>query len=216
MAKDAKIKKDAAGSQVIKMTKMAVPVYLKDEVSPQLIAQAVYTLGKRTRVRRADTKERDQVRGGGRKPWKQKGTGRARVGSTRSPIWVGGGTTFGPHARRERVLGVPTKMLRKAFCGAMAHHASEKTLNFITVADKMPIKTQEVAKSFDKVGLLVMVDDSHAGLMRAVRNLPRVKLVMTAKATVQDVLQAEHIWVDEKSMDILEKRCTFVPTRNKE
>src|SRR3989344_4420590 len=87
-----------------------LPDFLTGTVSPLLLAQVRHTQRKRSRVRRAHTKERAEVRGGGRKPWKQKGTGRARHASTRSPIWVGGGTTFGPRVRKERVLRIPQAM----------------------------------------------------------------------------------------------------------
>src|SRR5687767_13595733 len=86
-----------------KVTKVAAPAFLAVAASPLLLAQALHTSRKRTRIRRAHTKERAEVRGGGRKPWKQKGTGRSRHGSSRSPIWVGGGTTFGPRSRHERI-----------------------------------------------------------------------------------------------------------------
>ncbi|MEK7556953.1 MAG: 50S ribosomal protein L4, partial [Patescibacteria group bacterium] len=134
--------------EAVTEVKMKTPEYLTKEVSPALLAQAVYTLHKRARVRTAHTKVRKEVRGGGRKPWKQKGTGRARHASIRSPIWVGGGVVFGPRVRKERVLELPSRMAKAALCGALAWHASAKTLGFVKVSGEIA-KTKEVAKFFD-------------------------------------------------------------------
>lgn len=190
---------------MIKKTKLAIPAFLKVEVSPALLAQAVHTLRKRTRIRRAHTKTRKDVRGGGKKPWKQKGTGRARHASIRSPIWVGGGTVFGPRARKERVVPLPKRMAKAALAGSLAAHAQAKTLEFVKVEGRVA-KTKEVARALNGPGILVLGNDN-ISLQRAVRNLPRVKALNVSQVTVQDILQAKKVWVDETALVALEKRC---------
>lgn len=190
---------------MLKKAKLAMPAFLNVTVSPALLAQAVHTLHKRTRIRRANTKTRKEVCGGGKKPWKQKGTGRARHASIRSPIWVGGGTVFGPRSRKERVVELPRRMARQALAGSLATHAQAKTLEFVKVEGQVA-KTREVADALSGPGVLVL-GDANISLRRAVRNLPRVRAVSVNHVTVQDVLGAKKVWVDEAALAALEKRC---------
>lgn len=191
---------------LIQKAKVAIPGYLKVQVSPMLLAQAVHTLQKRTRVRTAHTKIRSEVRGGGRKPWAQKGTGRARHASIRSPIWVGGGVVFGPRVRAERVLELPKQMAKAALGGALAYHVQEKTLEFVKVSGNAT-KTKDIAKYFEQPGLLIVSEKRQ--LNRAARNLPRLTVVGAAVVTVKDVVEAKHVWVDEAALSTLEQRCTL-------
>ncbi len=184
-----------------------MPAYFKIEVSPALIAQAVHTLQKRARVRTAHTKDRSEVRGGGKKPWKQKGTGRARHASIRSPLWVGGGRVGGPRTRKERVVELPTRMARKALAGVFGLHARQKSLEFIKITGE-PRKTSDVAEFLDEPGLLVL-GESHLSLRQATRNLPRLVTRPASQVTVQDVIGAKRVWVDEEALTILEKRCAI-------
>ena len=192
-------------TKLITKAAVSLPAYLKVEVSPHLIAQAVHTLSKRTRVRTAHTKTRKEVRGGGRKPWKQKGTGRARHASIRSPIWVGGGTVFGPRSRKERVVELPNRMARAALSGALAYHAQNKTLEFVKIAGEAK-KTKDVAAAISERGLLIL-NPEHMSLARAARNLPQLSVVAVHIVTVQDVLNASRVWIDEAALPALEKRC---------
>jgi len=194
-----------ATSSVITKARVSLPAYLKVEVSPLLLAQAMHTLSKRTRVRTAHTKTRKEVRGGGRKPWKQKGTGRARHASIRSPIWVGGGTVFGPRARKERVVELPKRMARAALAGALAFHAQNKTLEFVKITGEVK-KTKDVAAAVSDPGLLLLAAE-HMALGRAARNVARLSVINVETVTVQDILQAPRVWVDEAALPTLEKRC---------
>ena len=99
--------------------------------SPILLAQSIVVQRSRQRIRRAHTKDRSEVRGGGRKPWRQKGTGRARHGSIRSPIWVGGGVTFGPRSRSEYTGSLPKAKKRRALSGAFAQQLGQGRLGLI-------------------------------------------------------------------------------------
>lgn len=192
---------------MIKKVNIKLPESLFVEAESALLAQAVHTEQKRGRIRRAHTKERAEVRGGGRKPWKQKGTGRARHASIRSPIWVGGGTTFGPRTRKERVVSLPSAMARKALCGAFALQAKRKTLEFVEMGDKASDKTSAAAKVFSKPGTLLLLDESHKDSARAVRNLRNVKVSLASRVTAGQVLAAQRVWVDTASLPTLEKRC---------
>lgn len=191
-----------------KTATMPAPDFVTKTASPILLAQAVHTLQARQRIRRAHTKDRSEVRGGGRKPWKQKGTGRSRHGSIRSPIWVGGGVAFGPRSRKERVLPMPATMRRQAFAGALAQHAHAGTLTVIKFGTNLPQKTGEFVKLLpaDTRGLLILVDQTHAAIIRAGRNVRQVSVVAAALATIIDVIGAREVWIDEAALTLLEHR----------
>lgn len=181
-------------------TQMELPVVLRLVVSPLLLAQAVHTLGKRTRIRRAHTKERGDVRGGGRKPWKQKGTGRSRHSSIRSPIWVGGGTTFGPRSRKSRLVALPTRMRHRALVGALSTQATAGTVTVIRFPDVLPTKTKDVTKVLpaDHRGLLMLVTPERAQILaRGARNIAGVTVVASTRVTARDVIAARTVWLDE-------------------
>lgn len=196
-----------------KTSQVAVPNYLAISVAPALLAQAVHTAQKRTRIRRAHTKDRGEVRGGGRKPWKQKGTGRSRHGSIRSPLWRGGGTTFGPRSRKSRVLPMPLNMRQQALAGALSRHVKMGTLELLQLPERLPTKTKDVVAALllptAGGGTLLLVADQHAGLMRSARNIERLKVVRAAQATVQDLVTAGHVLVDQDSLAILERRSYY-------
>lgn len=193
-----------------KTSSVAAPDFVTKMVSPIMLAQAVHTLNKRQRIRRAHTKDRSEVRGGGRKPWKQKGTGRSRHGSIRSPIWVGGGVAFGPRSRKTRVLPMPAAMRRQAFAGSLAQHAHAGTLALVKFGATLPQKTGEFIKQLPKEtrGLLILVDQAHAGIIRASRNAQNVSVMYAQRATIVDVIGACEVWIDEAALALLERRST--------
>jgi len=191
-----------------KTVKEALPEWMVKQVSLSTIAQAVYVEQRRARIRRAHTKGRAEVRGGGRKPWKQKGTGRARAGSRRSPIWVGGGITFGPRARKERSLFQSKSQKRLALCGALFAQAQREALEVVKLPETVPVKTRDlVAKLNDAYSILMVVDESHKDIARAARNIPSVRVVLANRVTVRNIAEANTVWIDEKAMPILESRC---------
>lgn len=191
-----------------KTSTMALPGYLKVEVSPYLLAQVVHTLRRRRRIRRAHTKQRAEVRGGGRKPWKQKHTGRSRHGSIRSPIWVGGGTVFGPRTRQERILAVPLKMNRRALAGVLLQHATTGSLEVIRWPAELPSKTKAMTALIGQApGLLVVLDSSHRSLKRVMRNMAGVESAMASQVNVGQLLAARRVWLDEAALVTIEKRC---------
>lgn len=190
-----------------------LPAFLVNSVSPYLVAQVAHTTRQRGRVRTAHTKDRAEVRGGGKKPWKQKGTGRARHGSIRSPIWRGGGIVFGPRSHHERIVPTLRRMRRKALAGVLADKASTGNLLIVRLPDQAVLKTKDVisglfrSKGQSRRGVLVVLDSSNILWMRALRNIPGIRVVSVERFMLQEAMQANVIWVDEKSLPALERRC---------
>lgn len=155
----------------------------------------------------AQSKTRGLISGGGRKPWKQKGTGRARVGSIRSPIWRGGGIVFGPtgHENYSHKLNVTAK--RQAIRQALSVAADAKKVVVIEDFKVKDNKTAEAVKLLDKIGAtrntLVVVADKPEELVRSVRNLQAVKLVHARYVNVFDVLNADHIVITSESLKVI-------------
>lgn len=208
-AKTAKVPVRQFGSD--KTETMSTPAWLTTQAADALIAQAVHTQRKRVRIRRAHTKGRAEVRGGGRKPWKQKGTGRSRHGSRRSPIWVGGGITFGPRSRHELVRPMPRVMRKRALAGALSAAHSAGHFSVIRF-NEVPAKTKDFLQSLgsDIRGLLIVVPtDQWVALQRVTRNVPGVHVVRAQQLTVTDVAAAREVWVSESAMGELEKRCVL-------
>jgi len=177
--------------------------------SPLLMAQAVQTQVRRERIRRAHSKDRSEVRGGGAKPWAQKGTGRARHGSRRSPIWVGGGITFGPRSRKTRVLSLPRRMRQRALAGALNEHVQTGKLAVVKLPEKLPAKTGELAQALPAEirSLLLVVDSKQMAVLgRAARNLKHLVVQTASKLTVRDVLGSEAVWVTMEALEELKPR----------
>jgi len=186
-----------------------VPAFFT-EALPILIARAIHTTHKRMRIRRAHTKDRSEVRGGGRKPWKQKGTGRSRHGSSRSPLWAGGGITFGPRSRKTTIKKTQLKERRRALAGAFAMHVKNNSLSLLQLSEKMPVKTKDMAKHTKDVrSVLIVVDDSHRALEKVTANIPTIRVRYASSVTPKDILEAQAVWVDIASMKILEVRCSL-------
>ena len=140
------------------------------------------------------TLTRSEVRGGGRKPWKQKGTGRARAGSTRSPLWRGGGVIFGPKPR-SYVKDLPRKIRRLALRSALATRKDAVRVMESWVLEAP--KTRVVAGLLNKIGatgkVLLIVEGRHDLLERSARNLPDVRLILSDNLNVKDILEADVI-----------------------
>jgi large subunit ribosomal protein L4 len=210
-AKTATNKKTTVPVRVLgsdKESTVELPAYLQVKVSPRLLAQVALIERRRGRVRRAHTKERGEVRGGGVKPWRQKGTGRARHGSRRSPIWTGGGITFGPRSRRVRVVPVPHGMARRALAGVLSAHQQAGTLQLVNFADKVPTKTKEAAALVGAgSGVLLILADNKQEFIRALQNIPALRAVTAAHVSVTDAVGAREVWIDVAALPHLEKRC---------
>lgn len=143
----------------------------------------------------AATKNRAEVRGGGAKPWKQKGTGRARAGSRRSPIWRGGGTMFGPMPR-DYSFSVPKKVGAAALKGALSLKHKEGRLILLHELPLEGFKTQqvvEVLKRFQVEDALIVTDKKNPFLERSARNIPGVQVLRYEGLNVYDILNHEHL-----------------------
>lgn len=156
----------------------------------------------------AETKTRGFVRGGGRKPWRQKGTGRARHGSTRSPIWVGGGTTFGPHPR-DYSIRVPRKLKRVALKSALT---SKVNNNEILVLDQLSMeqpKTKEISALLEKLsvkGKVVLVTaDSNPAVYKSTRNIPGVSTNVANTLNTYEVLKSDTLILTQEAVARIEE-----------
>ena len=158
------------------------------------------------------TKTRGKVRGGGAKPWRQKGTGRARAGSSRSPIWTGGGTVFGPQPRHY-TFKVNRKERRAAFRSALSLHADRGSIAvFDTAAFDTPSTKQAVQllAGWDAAGpsTLVVLSDAEAKVAYSFRNLERTSVLPADASGVADRVGAARVLVSQSALDELTRRAT--------
>jgi len=178
------------------------------KVNTAVIYQAVVMYRASLRQGNVSTKERAYVSGGGAKPYRQKGTGRARVGSNRSPLWIGGGTVFGPHPR-DFGYSVPKKIRRAALRESLK--AKIKDDEFICIEEiKNVEKTKQFAGILDAVGtkgrVLGLLDGSDDTVDRASRNIKRFKLLRSADVNAYDLLQYKTVLATKTAVDNLIKR----------
>ncbi len=160
------------------------------------------------------TKTRGQVSGGGAKPWRQKGTGRARAGSSRSPVWTGGGTVFGPHPRHYTVK-VNRKARRAALRAALSVHAERESMAVFDAGAFSAPSTKQATELLDgwlsveqsgSTLVLLSEDEANAGL--SFRNIHRVAVMPVADAGVADVIGAATLLVSETGLDQLVARAS--------
>ena len=188
---------------------LTLPAGLFDgPVRRHLLYEVVKMQRANRRAGTAATKTRGEVSGGGKKPWRQKGTGRARAGSNRSPIWVGGATIFGPQPR-DYSYRLPATARRSALRSVLALKVKQDQLVVLDKIDIEPAKTKVVAKMLADLGLtsvLIVVGEAHPSLERAARNLPRVKVIRAAGANVYDILRYRHLVLTREAIVALEQR----------
>ena len=193
--------------------KTAAQVDLPDSVfsqagSDHLIYEAVVNYQANQRQGTAATKTRADVRGGGKKPWRQKGTGRARVGSTRSPLWKKGGTVFGPQPR-DYSYELPKKAKRSALRSALAQKLAAQELVVVRELEVKEPKTREAVALLKalNLGSALLVDlPDNANLFLAVRNLPRVKAVDVSGINIYDVLAHKSLVFSRRAFEAAMER----------
>ncbi len=173
----------------------------------QVIYDAVKVYQANMRQDTSKTKKRDEVSGGGKKPWRQKGTGRARAGSTRSPIWVGGGVVFGPTGEQNHKLAQNRK--EHAFALRSAYSSKVKDL---LVVDKFDIKkpsTKEFAKNLKALKatgkVLVVISEYNENLLLSAQNIAKLVVTEVNNVSVYDLLYFDHIVTDEATVKVIEK-----------
>lgn len=186
------------------------------EVKPSLhlLAEAVRIQQSNSRKGNSNTKTRGEVSGGGKKPWKQKGTGRARVGSIRSPIWRHGGVTFGPRSTRNWELKINKKAKSKALFMSLSDKAQAGNFLVVESIHLDPVKTKEFVKvieafkkSVNTLGknLMLVIPKSDKNLVRVSRNLSKVKTVLASSLNIVDVLTSDSMLVLKESLPVIEK-----------
>lgn len=182
-----------------------------------LVHQAMVAQSSNERKILAHTKDRSEVRGSGRKPWKQKGTGRARVGSVRSPIWIGGGVTFGPTNKRNFSKNINTKMRQKALCIVLSDKVADKRLAIVDDIAMEEFKTKDFkktieavcAKAFDMKGkqTILVIDKAPVKATKAsARNLPDVKMITVENLNLLDLLKYKAVIATREAVNVIEER----------
>jgi large subunit ribosomal protein L4 len=159
------------------------------------------------RLGTASTKGRSDVRGGGKKPWRQKGTGRARAGHSRSPIWRGGGIIFGP-SPRSYDFKPPRKVRRIALVSALSMKLKEERMIILRDFPMEEIKTKRFQEVIDRFGFnkaLFVIDGSRPILEKSSRNIKNVKMVRSEGINVYDLLKYDHVVLLEPSIKKIEE-----------
>lgn len=197
-----------SGSKAATPAKLDKAIFGVEVTNHELLKQAYVTYLANGRENLAVTKTRGLVSGGGRKPWKQKGTGRARFGSSRNPIWRGGGIAFGPTGEENYSKKLSVNAKRLAIRQALSLASDGGKLIVIESFD-LKGKTQEAAALFEKLGAtkstLVVLANKTDTALRATNNLSNVKLVQAQYVNVFDVLNADSIVIASDALEILSK-----------
>src|SRR3989338_2366636 len=177
---------------------------------PALVQQVL--LAQRANARRpwAHANTRAEVAGGGRKPWRQKGTGRSRHGSIRSPLWIGGGKAHGPNKERDYSQKVNKKMRRAALVSVLSKKLRDSEVKFFESLAVAAPKTKMVSemlrgllnikKSTKRLDVLLVRDPENKGLVRAARNLEKTRVISPDSLNVQDLLTYKYIFVESKAL----------------
>jgi large subunit ribosomal protein L4 len=156
------------------------------------------------------TKTRAFVSGGGKKPWRQKGTGRARAGSSRSPLWAGGAVVFGPQPR-DYGYHLPKSARRAGLRAALAARHAESRLTVVDALTLPEPRTKRMVELLEGLGLpgadvLIVLDAADEAVQRAARNLPRVRVLVVSGVNVYDVLRYEHLVMTRAALERLAAR----------
>jgi large subunit ribosomal protein L4 len=178
------------------------------QVKPHILHDVVKMQMANRRAGTACTKTRAEVQGGGRKPYRQKGTGRARAGSRTSPLWRGGGVVFGPKPREYR-YGLPKKVRRLGLCMALSARFSEDRLLILDDFPMEAIKTKHFQKVMDTLQIengLFVTPDRNETLEKSSRNIPGIKVVPMAGLNVYDILLHHRLVLLKPCIDKLQER----------
>jgi large subunit ribosomal protein L4 len=155
----------------------------------------------------AATKERSEVSGGGKKPWKQKGTGRARAGHSRSPLWRGGGTVFGPQPR-DYSYRLPKKVREAGLIAALSSKFREEKLVVLDRFGLEGIRTRRFQEALKTLGIssaLIVIDGPDETLEKSARNVPGVQILQVQGLNVHDILRHEHLVFLRSSLEKVER-----------
>ncbi len=181
------------------------------EVNPGILHEVVCQQRAARRSGNASTKTRGEVSGGGAKPWRQKGTGRARAGSRTSPLWRGGGTVFGPKPR-DYSYSMPRKVKKLALKMALSARQQEGNLVVLDKFELEVVKTKEFVAVLDALSLkncLIVVDEMESRLDLSSRNVVGVKVLPVAGLNVYDILKHSKLMLVQASLAGIEQRLTI-------
>lgn len=195
------------GNKATTAAKLHKTVFGLKTTNHQLLKQAYEAYLANARSAHATTKQRGEVRGGGKKPWRQKGTGRARFGSSRNPIWRGGGIAFGPTGDQNYTKQLPTTMKRQALRQALSLATDEGRLSIIETFEAKEGTVRPTLALLTKIGVkgnvLIVVSLNDDLVARATRNLPHVQAVDARYLNVYDLLNADSVIMSQKALEIV-------------
>jgi large subunit ribosomal protein L4 len=198
---------DIAGKEVEK-TELDSRVFDK-KVSKGSIYRAVHNYLANNRSGTASTKTRGEVSGGGKKPWRQKGTGRARVGSTRNPLWRHGGVVFGPHPR-DFSYSLPKKIKKLALKSALNDRALNNDIIILNALVLESPKTKTFADILKKLKIeentLLVLNSYSENIMLSVRNIPNICLVDSKSVSAYDVLRFKKLLISKDALRVVTER----------
>ncbi len=195
---------DQAGQKVSEVT-LKEEIF-SAEIKPHLIHEVVKMQLANRRAGTASTKNRSAVRGGGKKPWRQKGTGRARAGTIRSPLWRGGGVVFGPMPR-DYSYKVPKKVRRGALRSAVALKAQEGKFVVVEKFELEEAKTKVFARILEGLSVkdgLIVIEEKDEILERVARNIPSIKVLRFEGINVYDIMRYDKLVMTQKAFEKLE------------
>ncbi len=176
-------------------------------INQKLVHQVVLMQLANRRHGTAHSKTRSQVRGGGRKPWRQKGLGRARVGTIRSPLWRGGGITFGPQAR-DFGYTMPRKARRAALKSVLSSRFQEGSLRVIEELKMSKPRTKSVVealKNLETQRALIVTDENDVDLYKSTRNIPGVSSKRAKDISVYDIMSHKHLVLTRAAVPVVEE-----------
>lgn len=204
---------DQTGKEVGK-TRLPAELF-EVKMNPDLVHQVAVAQAANRRRKIAHTKDRSEVRGGGVKPWRQKGTGRARHGSIRSPLWKGGGVTFGPRKERNFKQKINKKMRRKALYMVLSAKAKDGKVILLEDLKLDQPKTKLMMLVLGKLppggaSSMLVLPSYNQDLIRAVRNIPKVQPVQAKDLNALDVLSYKYLLMPKESVKVIKE--TFVGT----
>lgn len=180
------------------------------EIKPHLISDVAIMQQTNRRRGTASTKNRAMVRGGGVKPWRQKGTGRARVGSRRSPLWVGGGTVFGP-TPKDYSYSLPKKVRREALKSVLTLKLKEDKITILGSFKLKEIKTKTLIQTLRNLDIenVLIIDQDNLNLERSARNIQNAKVLPPEGLNVYDILKYENLILVMPSVEKIEARLSL-------
>jgi large subunit ribosomal protein L4 len=183
-----------------------------EDVNEKVISQYVYVYLSNQRESNADTKDRAEVRGGGKKPWRQKGTGRARHGSSRSPIWRGGGVTFGPMKERNYKKKLTKSFRNAAFRNIFSKLAQDSSVSFVEgfAKQKEELKTKDAVKILNKFSnpkkSTIVLTEKNNGVLNGFANIKNVKVKLISEISGYDLLTGGKILLEKDCLNYITEK----------